>query len=283
MSIARWYASAVATYAPRPRRPYEYPVNRYYAHRVDPVLTWLADRAGLSPNLVSLLSLAVGLGAAQALLAGQFTLAAVGIQLHHLLDGVDGNLARAQDRCTEFGRRLDGVTDQTVRLALFASLAHVADVPGWLAWAMLATLYVDLLLVRLVITPCARRAPLVRDRWKQWFMDRGLLPAFDIFTLYLVTTVCLFLQNPAAAVWLVAVLKTLDWLYRLYECGRTRRRLSRRAPTPPGSRRSPRCSRNSAGDGTPTRSVAGPCTPAACRPRTARPAPGSSARTPGSR
>lgn len=232
MSLTHWYRAQVERYAPRPRRPYEYLVNRYYAHRVDPVLTRLADLAGLSPNAVTLISLAAGLAAAAAVLQHAYPLAALGIQLHHLLDGVDGNLARAHDRCSEFGRRLDILSDQVVNLALFASLAYVAALPAWVAWGMLATLYLDLALVHLVITPCARRHPLQRSRWKQWFMDRGLMPAFDIFTIYLVVSLCLLLRSPETAVVLVLILKTLDWSYRLYECAR-----SRRAAVPTGPAR----------------------------------------------
>ena len=156
-----------------------------------------------------------------AILNGSYPAAAVFIQLHHLLDGVDGNLARTYDRCTDFGRRLDIYSDQAVNLALFASLAYVAEVPPWLAVSMLATLYIDLLLVRLFIGPFSQHHTLIRDRWKQWFMDRGLMPAFDIFTIYLFTSVCLLFETPETAVVLITISKTLDWLYRLYECART--------------------------------------------------------------
>lgn len=224
MSLLKWYATVVHTYAPRPRRPYEYLVNRYYAHRIDPVLTWLADRAGLSPNAVTLMSLAAGLAATSAIINGSYPVAASCIQLHHMLDGVDGNLARAYDRCTEFGKRLDIFSDQAVNLAMFVSLAYVADVPTWLAVSMVATFYIDLLLIHLLITPFAEHHTLIRDRWKKWFMDRGLMPAFDIFTIYLIVSVCLLFETPETAVVLVTILKTLDWLYRLYECARTRMR-----------------------------------------------------------
>lgn len=219
--MKKWYRNLVCKYVPRPRRPYEYPVNRYYAHRIDPILTWAADRLGLSPNVVTLLSLLCGLGAALSVLRGQYAPAAVLLQIHHLLDGVDGNLARYHQRCTEFGRRFDIFTDQSVRFALFVSLAYVADVPGWLAWGMLATVYLDLAIVHFVILPYARRYELVRDRWKRWFMDRGLMPGFDIFTIFLIVSLCLLAGSPEAAVLLVAVLKTLDWSYRLYEIAHT--------------------------------------------------------------
>lgn len=217
-------------YAPTPRRPFEYPVNRYYAHRVDPVLTWLADRLGLSPNTVTLLSLAAGLIATAAVFERQFAWAAVAIQLHHLLDGADGNLARARQMTSEFGRRLDIATDQIVRFCLFGSLALVAQLPAWLGVAMMATLYLDIALVAWVVRPCMQRHRLVRSRWKQWFMDRGLMPGFDIFTLYLIVSLCLLAGSPEAAVIMVTILKTIDWSYRLKECWTTMRHPHRNAP-----------------------------------------------------
>lgn len=216
------YARLDARYHPVPRRPYEYPINRYYAHRLDTLLTWVADRLGCSPNLATALSAIAGLAAAAALAAQWFVPAALLIQLHHLLDGVDGNLARYQGRCSTIGHRLDQLSDQLVRLTLFVVLVLVAQVPAWLGLAMLATLYLDLALVAWVITPCARRYPLMRAGWKQWFMDRGLMPGFDIFTLYALVSLCLLAQAPALAVVLVTLLKTLDWSYRLWECVRSR-------------------------------------------------------------
>jgi phosphatidylglycerophosphate synthase len=213
-------------YVPKPRRTYEYPINYYYAHRLDPLLTWLADRCGCSPNGATLLSLCAGLGAASALLAHQFILAALLIQGHHLLDGVDGNLARVHQRCTEWGRRFDLATDQSVRFALFVALAWVAPVPVSLSIAMILTIYIDLALVLFVFSPCARRYPLYRQSWKQWFLDRGLLPGFDIFTLYAVISLCLLAQAPDVAVVLVTIFKTSDWLYRAWECLMTIRQRS---------------------------------------------------------
>ncbi|EIC23536.1 CDP-alcohol phosphatidyltransferase family protein [Thiorhodovibrio frisius] len=215
------YARLDARYHPEPRRPYEYPINRYYAHRLDTLLTWAADRLGFSPNQATALSAAAGLAAAGALAAHWFVAAAVLLQLHHLLDGVDGNLARYHQCCSTIGHRLDQLSDQLVRFVLFVVLVVVAHVPAWLGLAMLATLYLDLALVAWVITPCARRYPLVRSRWKKWFMDRGLMPGFDIFTLYALVSLCLLLHAPVLAVVLVTLLKTLDWSYRLWECARS--------------------------------------------------------------
>ena len=217
-SWQKWYGKVVALYASASRRPYEYPINRFYAHKIDPILTLIADRAGLSPNAATVFSLLAGISAAWSIWKGSFVIAALLIQTHHLIDGVDGNLARYYNRCSEFGKRFDIFTDQVVRFAIFISLAITSDVPNWLAWAMLLTVYLDVGVVALIVTPYGKRNALLRSRWKQWFMDRGLMPGFDIFTIYFIISVCLLLESIQSAVILVTVLKTLDWSYRLWEC-----------------------------------------------------------------
>jgi hypothetical protein len=104
---------------------------------------------------------------------------------------------------------------------LFGSLAYASDVHQLLIAMMFLTLILDIVLVRFVITPFARRRGLVRQPWKQRLMDRGLMPAFDIFTIYFVVSLCLVFSSVDLAIWLVAILKTVDWGYRCYEVLRT--------------------------------------------------------------
>jgi hypothetical protein len=67
----------------------------------------LCDKLGLSPNQVTLLSMAWGVGAGFLIATENFLWAAVCIQAHHILDGVDGNLARAKGLTSNFGKWLD--------------------------------------------------------------------------------------------------------------------------------------------------------------------------------
>lgn len=213
-------------YAPSRRRVHEYPVNYYYAHRIDPVVTYIFDKLGFSPNGITALSLFIGSYAALFIIAEQFTLAALFIQLHHLLDGADGNLARVQEKTTQFGKWFDITVDQIVRLLILLALAYAAEVPAWLSIVMVLTFYIDIILVHTIILPCSRKRPLIRSRWKQWFLDRGLMPGFDIFTIYFIISILLLVSMPGSAVILITIMKTSDWLYRLYEVFITNRTYS---------------------------------------------------------
>ena len=82
--------------------------------RIDPVLLgmgrWLSDR-GATPNGVTLAAFAVGLGAGAAIAAEQYWLGLGLILLSRLGDGLDGWVARASSRQSDFGGFLDIVLD----------------------------------------------------------------------------------------------------------------------------------------------------------------------------
>ncbi len=67
-------------------------------------------RLGIGANAVTLVGIAVGLGAAAAIANGEFLAGLVFILLNRLLDGLDGAVARAS-RLTDFGGYLDIVSD----------------------------------------------------------------------------------------------------------------------------------------------------------------------------
>lgn len=216
------------------RRRHEYAVNRYYAHLVDPFFTEAARRLGLSPHAVTTAALAAGLGSAAALLAGHGLAAGLLLQLHHWLDGADGNLARLTGRCTRAGALYDAVSDQIVRAAVFPAAAWVAPVGAGWKLGFLVAIYLDLLVVHAYVLPCMRRVSLVRQGWKQWCLDRGIIPGLDHFTIFLVLSVAAATGTLGIAVPALCAGKLLDTGYRVWECLRSERR-ARRAPDAPAA------------------------------------------------
>jgi phosphatidylglycerophosphate synthase len=82
------------------------------------------------PPAVVLAAGATGLAAAVEVGRGELLAAAVLLQLKTVLDNADGQLARATNRITAFGRYLDSESDLLVDAALFAAL-------GWLTGRVL--------------------------------------------------------------------------------------------------------------------------------------------------
>jgi phosphatidylglycerophosphate synthase len=109
------------------------------------VARWAA-RAGLTPNLVTAVSMAIGVGAAAAFATGSrggLIGGAVLLQVAFTLDCVDGQLARYTGTFSRVGAWLDAVSDRATEYVVFAGLAigatHGFDDHVWaLAAAALA-------------------------------------------------------------------------------------------------------------------------------------------------
>lgn len=100
--------------------------DRYLRPVIDPPLNRVGRRmaeAGVRANQITLAGLALGLGAALAILAGWFGLALGLILLSRLADGLDGAVARASGK-TPFGGYLDILCD-------FAFYAAIPLAFGW--------------------------------------------------------------------------------------------------------------------------------------------------------
>jgi CDP-diacylglycerol--glycerol-3-phosphate 3-phosphatidyltransferase len=107
---------------------------------LQPVGSGLA-RAGVSPDAISLASLALGLAAAVAVAAGHFGVAAALIAVASLGDALDGMVARATGVASDAGEALDATVDRYQEFALLAGLAvrYRAELP-WLLLALAALL-----------------------------------------------------------------------------------------------------------------------------------------------
>jgi hypothetical protein len=114
--------------------------STFVVRRASKPLVRLALRLGLSPNLVTVLSFAIGIGAALAFAQGDrwaLVLGAVLLQLSLVVDCVDGEVARATRRFTALGAWLDASTDRVKEFLAYAGLAAGAARSGidiwWLA------------------------------------------------------------------------------------------------------------------------------------------------------
>src|SRR6266545_866142 len=133
------------------RKPSDGPVARLLNRGLSWRLSLPLLRAGVSPDAATLLAFVLALLAAGALAAGHewsAALVAGGVltQIASMVDGVDGEIARASLRASPAGAFLDSVLDRIADAALLAGLALAAglDTPTWaaLAAAMFGSLQV---------------------------------------------------------------------------------------------------------------------------------------------
>ena len=108
------------------RPKHVFPLVRHLSYHTTPYLA----RAYVTPNLVTTMSLVLGLVAAWSFsfgnAEGDFTGALLLLGCY-VLDNCDGELARLTDSSTSFGQLLDTTVDWLVHAALFIGLGIGAD------------------------------------------------------------------------------------------------------------------------------------------------------------
>ncbi|MDB4927964.1 MAG: CDP-diacylglycerol--glycerol-3-phosphate 3-phosphatidyltransferase [Myxococcaceae bacterium] len=98
-------------------------------------------RLGVTPNMISLAGLALGLAAAVALGLGHFGVASVLVVVASVSDALDGMVARATGVASDSGEALDASADRYQEFAFLAAVTvhYRADV-GWMLLALAALL-----------------------------------------------------------------------------------------------------------------------------------------------
>lgn len=103
--------------------------STFVVRRLSKPLTRVALRLGWTPNAITLISFAVGIGAAAAFAVGDrwaLVVGAVLLQLSLVIDCVDGEVARATRRFSALGAWLDASTDRVKEFLAYAGLAYGA-------------------------------------------------------------------------------------------------------------------------------------------------------------
>jgi phosphatidylserine synthase len=126
----------------RPRELQD-PLNHYFYHPLAARLARLLRPTGISPNMVSLMSLLALVGAAWAFTSLAWpanALTGLAFMLAwHVIDGADGDLARMTGRASATGELVDGVCDYAGNVLLYFAFAFLLDgqIGAW-AWILAA-------------------------------------------------------------------------------------------------------------------------------------------------
>ena len=110
--------------------PADGPVSRWLNRPISTRLSMGVAPLRIHPDVVSFLAAAVGVAAAVLLWRGSGVAGAICTQLMSLLDGMDGEAARLQQRARPEGALLDGVLDRLTDAAVIAGLGAWAASSG---------------------------------------------------------------------------------------------------------------------------------------------------------
>ncbi len=163
------------------------------SQRLGAVIALYAARLRLPPTVITLVGLAISVGASALHEFG--VIALLGWQVAYAMDCADGQLARVTGRASPAGARVDVLADVVSHVALTVALAAVARPPLWLAVVFAGTWMVN------VITSVLGGAPMVRARLRLIKVVR------DYGAIVLVAGLILMFA-PTAMIWFV-------WFYAL--------------------------------------------------------------------
>ena len=102
------------------------PVSRHLNRRLSVPIAAALARTPATPNFVSVVAFAIALGSLGLLAAGRNIEGAVLIQVSSIVDGVDGDLARAKGMASRFGGLFDSVLDRYADAAIAGGAAWYA-------------------------------------------------------------------------------------------------------------------------------------------------------------
>ena len=109
-----------------------------------PVIRFLHDTLGLSPDQVSFAGLLVGLAAAGTVAAGRIAGGLLLMAIAQVMDALDGGIARRYNIQSPHGARMETICDRISELAMFLALTIAGEVTaGMAALAFAAILLVS--------------------------------------------------------------------------------------------------------------------------------------------
>jgi len=105
------------------RRESDYIITLFLTNEVSLLITWGLLKTSVTPNQVTLGSLFCGILCGVFYLSGWFITGSFFLFLSHVLDCTDGNLARAKEIFSPYGRWLDFVCDKTADIIIFLCIS----------------------------------------------------------------------------------------------------------------------------------------------------------------
>ena len=101
------------------RRESDYIISILLANEISLLITWGLLETKITPNQVTIASVISGLLSGICLAFGLFLPGALFLFLFHVLDCTDGNLARAKEMFSDYGRWLDFVGNRMAEMCVF--------------------------------------------------------------------------------------------------------------------------------------------------------------------
>ncbi len=105
------------------KRQSDYIITLFITNEISLVFTWFLTRTKIKPNHITIASLVCGILCGLSYYSGYFKIGSFFLFFSHILDCTDGNLARAKEIFSVFGRWLDSICDKTAEVFIFICIS----------------------------------------------------------------------------------------------------------------------------------------------------------------
>lgn len=202
-------------------------VSRHFNRWLSSPLSRLLIRTNISPNQLSVATALLAIPMVVAGKLGYLFIVALLWQFMSILDGIDGEIARAKTLSTRFGALLDTVFDYLIDslgvLAIGLALLQQTDIPPWIVLSIVSiTIFVRLITNFAVKSVAGRRALIPEDRDDMVLLVLGGAILSE-FTSYLVILVILVL---------ISAIRLTNCVYRMSRFYKAERSYASAIPVP---------------------------------------------------
>jgi len=185
-------------------------IREYLDYRLTHPFVGILSRSGISPNALTLIGLAVDIGAAYVIATGHFFYGGGLILISGLFDLLDGALARFSKQDTKFGAVLDSTVDRIAEAAIFLGLLlHFISKGSTLEIVLIFLVMVGSFMVSYVRARAEGEGLGCKVGW------------FTRAERILVLAICLLLNQIFIALWILVVFIYITMIQRLVYLNKT--------------------------------------------------------------
>lgn len=202
------------------KRPQYYWIERIYTDIVAKLLPIIA-KTSITPNMITILNLFNIVIISYLTLTKSYVAVAILVQVYLFIDILDGNLARYKNMSSEFGAKLDVISDYIFYNFFFVVLGISIEIGIiWLVVYLIIFNSYGLIATHYIVPRIRKISNYRRKGFKKYCFERGIIVGMEGGMQDVITTVLLFTVYKDWIFYSICLLYLIDLLYRLVELKR---------------------------------------------------------------
>jgi archaetidylinositol phosphate synthase len=188
-------------------------ISNYFYQQIAFLITSFLVKTKITPNLVTIISLLLGIISAIFVYYQYFILGVFFLNFSFILDCVDGQLARAKKLESDFGTWLDNISDRVVENVIILSLAYLYIDDKYLLSGIIFLLFINMLyayMSDMVLYQGKKYRPLTK-------IEKIIFsPIYFISRSMIIPLLSLLIIYPSIFIWIINILYVYGVIFKIY-------------------------------------------------------------------